>query len=911
MGRRSRLALLVLPAIVAVLLGIPPAGFPGTAPDPVTAAPMHLEQQAITSALPLNAHAWNTTLRVPGPDASSTPTSALMATPPPILPPTVPVVLTFLTASRNTTLTQTYASPAGPWALILLNYTGTAVSGVYDSSYRAYVNQSMVLFGTTPEYGTWTVLQDLTEYSANFHGSFNLTFLLGAAVTSGYFLTSLSIAFYPVPAGASAPAEPTVIVPLWYRVTETTAAPTVYTDVNVPSNAVNATLELFTYGFGPDEFWYSSAPGYRYLAVGANGTEIARVLPFQYVNTGGIDLFTWRPITAAYTLNDRPYRLNVTAALGLLEGSVNLTAHLQGISASSDWITSGSLLLFTDPSASASSFDLSAYQFSAPPPVIASSSTYERETAGVSYRYASTVGLPSGPTVVNLWRNLSFTSDLEGGASWAGATWSNFTGDEVASETTRAGTDTSTRAMEFRFTMSIGSAFVETSSNNGSYPIYGNFTTLFNGVDQRWSEHDTDADPTTGLSVAHAISHEVVAPVNSYGGMEELTSPNAALLLSIDSVQSETSDLYVASQTGTAGLSSYAHLLVGAGYQPPGPYNAETVYQNVVSAPLLASLAVSQPATDVGVPVTFSVATAGGAGTATIGWYGLPTGCDGAAATSFACTPSVPGLFTVTALATDPQGTLAVSNAVLVQVDARPTVSAAVDRSVAPTGGTVNLSGTIEGGTGALMCAVTAPGLSTITGPCGPVAASFTIGSSTAGNLTLTLTVTDALGVTSAATPVTVSFVDAPTVSLLGPSGSVYVYTPVDLAPYVTGGAAPFVYSWILNGTPIDSAGGPTFEFVPLGAGNYTFAVTVSDGAGHTVASADVLVTAVPRPSNGSATPITAASSSGVDPIAYVLLGLVVGVAAGVGLMALLPARKRPAKRPGPRRSGAPPRAQP
>ncbi|HEV2231061.1 MAG TPA: hypothetical protein VGS18_02615, partial [Thermoplasmata archaeon] len=88
--------------------------------------------------------------------------------PPPTLPGTTPVVVNVLSGSSSKTtsfFSENFTAPSGTWALIVVNYTGSVVSAVYDSSYRLYIDQSLVLLGTSPEYGTWNVLKDLTPYT--------------------------------------------------------------------------------------------------------------------------------------------------------------------------------------------------------------------------------------------------------------------------------------------------------------------------------------------------------------------------------------------------------------------------------------------------------------------------------------------------------------------------------------------------------------------------------------------------------------------------------------------------------------------------------------------------------------------------------------------------------------------------
>ncbi len=886
------LVLLCLPGLSIIAEG-PAAATPPVAAD---APPAHVADPSTAPAVtPGVGHLpWNLTVAAPAPPLAGTSTSAVFAEPPPPLPDTIPVVLPLLTASKNTTYSENLSAPTGTWARVVLNYTGEAVNGVYDSSYRAYLDQSLVLFGTTPEYGTWTVLKDLTEYSVLFHGTFNLTFLLGAAVTNGYFLSSLTLSFYPVPNGTRAPVEPTAVVPLWYRLSFSSTSPTISVLLHVPHNVTNATLELYLYGFGPDEFWYSTTPGYRYLELFANSTPFASVLPFPYINTGGIDLFTWRPITGAFTLNDRPYDLNVTAALGMLEGTVNLTARLSGLSPGSTWIAGGSLLLYTDPNASSAS--LTSYAFSTPAPVIqtSGSSSYD-ETASIAYHYSSVLDLPGGPANVTLWTNESYSSAATFNQNWLGASWSNLTAVErmsaASTTSTAVGLFSQDQTYAFPLAMSLGQAFVETSSNNGSYPIYGNFTSYLDDLGQEWNETVTAGGPgPSAVRFAHVDDH-VTGAVNLYAGEEELTGPNAGLLLAITFIQSQTTKFYAESSASVEGGASYDHLLIGSAYQPNGAYGVETVLANVVSSPLLASVSASVPSLDVGGTLTLTAAVAGGSAPYAVSWLGLPPGCASQAALTFSCTPSAAGTYTVSAVVSDHTGALAPVTSVPVLIDPLPTIALSSNRTAVDVGDSIALSAAVSGGTAPLACRWSVDsGPWTAPASCGDL---FVLNATAVGALSVRAEVVDATGATALASPGAVFNVSAlPLIALQAPSPTAAtVYQPVVLSADVSGGAGPLEITWFLNGTALAGFAGPVVTFVPLAPGSYTFSAAVSDAAGASSVSGGAVVTVKAAPI--ATAPATQANPGGLDWSAFLAIGLGVGLVAGLMLLTLLGPRRR------------------
>ncbi|MCI4346163.1 MAG: hypothetical protein L3K07_05360, partial [Thermoplasmata archaeon] len=150
------------------------------------------------------------------PVAVPPPVSVIGAEPDPSLPSTVPSVIVFPVNISSGAAKVNFTAPSGgPWARILLNFTGTVVPDVYDSSYRAYLDGVLILFGTTPEYGTWQVLRDLTEYSSLFTGTVNLYFQLSAADITGHFIEAVSLTFYPVYPGTAPPPAANEVLPLW------------------------------------------------------------------------------------------------------------------------------------------------------------------------------------------------------------------------------------------------------------------------------------------------------------------------------------------------------------------------------------------------------------------------------------------------------------------------------------------------------------------------------------------------------------------------------------------------------------------------------------------------------------------------------------------------------------------------
>ncbi|HYK92489.1 MAG TPA: peptide-N4-asparagine amidase [Thermoplasmata archaeon] len=916
-----RLALRATLAAGLFLLGlflVPPAS-PGSAPplaspaghavgNPAPPLTRALASPVLSPGFPLNETLGGTGT----PSASGNPSSVVYAEPSPPVPNTIPVMMYLLNASRSSQYSQNLTAPAGTWARIVLNYTGVGVNGVFDSSYRGFLDRSMVLFGTTPEYGQWTVLQDLTEYSVLFHGVFNLTFLLGVAVPpGGYFLTSLSLAFYPVPAGSAPPSEPMGIAPLWYRVSPTSSAPIVYVDTVLPTNITNATLELYAYGLNTDEFWYLEQPGLREVQVFSNGTQIASVLPFTYINTGGILLFTWRPITGAFTLEDRPYRLNLTGALGLLEGARNLTVRVNGISPGATWFVGGSILYDTAPTAGvASSWT---YSVSNPAPTITSDGvTYYDETATASVHYGASWGTPGGPVNVSTWANESYSRATTLNQHWLGASWNNTTSEErmtLTSITTGpSGDSKQVQTFDFPLAMDGGSQFIETSSTGGTYPIYGNFTTYLDNVVQEWNETQRTTGTVSAWTGYQHVDDRLTGGVNIDSGYEELLGPGAGLDISHSLIETQTTKLYSQLSASPTGGGSYTHLVIGAAYQPTTASLAETILTNVVSSPLFAGLATSQSNIDLGGSATFSVDVSGGTVPYTFSWVGLPPGCTAANASILACTPTTPGSYSVSVVVSDASGALAATSGAALTVN--PSLSASVQMNVSAldVGQSVSANASLTGGSAPYTCRWSVSG-----GPwgaSGTCGVGFTYTAVAAGSFHFSVQVTDGIGASftsSSGGDLTVS--DVPSVSIEAPSANATaVGSPLALTAFATGGSGNLLFTWTVNGTAVSDVWGPQFTFVPTGPGAFSISVSVRDSTGASAMGGSVSIAVSPAsppagPSTGSGTGLP----GGLDWTAFLVIGLGLGLVAGLVIGVLLSGKRRPPARRVAARPAAPP----
>jgi hypothetical protein len=104
---------------------------------------------------------------------------------------------------------------------------------------------------------------------------------------------------------------------------------------------------------------------------------------------------------------------------------------------------------------------------------------------------------------------------------------------------------------------------------------------------------------------------------------------------------------------------------------------------------------------DAGMPITLVLAAAGGSGDLAYAWAGLPGGCAGSDAPSLTCSPTEPGTFSVTIAVNDSNRATILSPAMIVSVNALPSVgSLTASPGSVLAGEWLTLSATLVGGTG-------------------------------------------------------------------------------------------------------------------------------------------------------------------------------------------------------------------
>lgn len=919
-----RSAVVVAAALAALVLGIPGgwgAGAtpgPGSLPEPARApAPTGLpwahsssppatpvpEMGATgpgggTGAWAVIRPAWNMT-PAPGvvvPAARGLPVSAVPVEIAPELPSTTP---TYLNLTRNLVdccFQQNVSLPSGTWSRIVLNLTGWIQPSVYDSSYEMYIDQVPVVFGTTPEYGTWTVIEDLTEYSALLRGVANITFLLGAATLGGEFLTNLSLVFYPVPAGAHPPREPDQFIPLWYRAKFVPTRLAWWQTTAVPSDVVNATLELWAYGFGADEFWYNAAPPaspYRALTVSIDGRAIATEYPFEFINTGGIDLLMWRPVTGVQTTADRAQRFDVTADLGLLEGVHNWTLNMTGVSAGSDWIDDGVLALYTNTSVTGAHLVQYAAHLGGVSQRAAGNLTEVASTT--NYTAESSIDWRNGTTNVTAETSEVFSMNSSAASRVVGGTtlgWSNVTGRALrVSSLTWAGfggASGGSYRFDVPFEVHAGTLFVESRSTGGGYPIFGNATSYCDDVLQVWNE-TSRAFPAGGPASSTEFYDVLLGGNGRFTGAEELTGPNAALLLGLNqsSVVSNVPRTFELASGFGALAGSSTHRVVATATGPPPPDESASVVVDALSGTLAVGGVLPATFTDVGVASVLTSVVLGGVGPFQYTWSNLPNGCASSASADLLCRPAVSGNASVALRVNDSLGDSLSASVTELVVAVDPSVRVIADRPAVDAGGSVNFTARVEGGTGPFRCSWSVG--ETAVGGAQNCSTPFPEVAPGVGTVRVSVEVDDAVGVLNASpvaslsvvAPVAASVeaVGAPTATELNATAGSTAHLIVN----VSGGVGPFAVTWYNDSGEVGTGLSLNLTVGPAGSTEGVYVAITDSGGGANQSATFVLYSISPFASRG------APNSNGPGfPTTLVLIGAGFGAVALVAVLLVL-----------------------
>ncbi|HKV89803.1 MAG TPA: peptide-N4-asparagine amidase, partial [Thermoplasmata archaeon] len=717
---------------------------------------------------------------------------------------------------------------------------------------------------------------------------------------TGYFESSLTLSFYPPPPGGPVPPEPSKVVPIWTKYVQA-SLPVVSATATVPRNASAASLELWSYGFGStggDEFWWASAAPARSVDLSLDGTPFVAAYPFPSLNTGGVDLFLWRPLPAAYTLSYRPQTINLTGALGAIDGTHTYNVTIGNRHATDPWWTAGTLLLWTDPNVSGAALVSSGATWPSP---MNSGTTV---TSATSFHFSSTLTTSAGPVGVATQGSGTFReTEVSTVGGMNGTSWTNISQSSgLATQTTVTGpngTAFANSTRKFTFSTDLGSRFVESSNTGGGYPIEGNATIFMLNFQQEWTELATWATVPAGgprVSSSETIDNEVSGANGIFSTEEKLTSATASpQVLAYTLIQSATPKYTAELRNDATGTSGYARVLTGSDYQPTDPNLSETILENrltTVPAPLGVVVTTTPDPVDLGQTVTLSAIARGGAGVYGYSWSGLPPGCGPSASAFVTCAPSLPGTYAPVAVVTDSSGASAPSAGGLVVVAPRLGATLVASAPGSDVGLALSFAVAISGGVPPFACSWSVGGTPS-TAPCNQSVPATT---SVAGSIVATVFVTDGTGALVNATSPAIPIHDA-LIALLqpvDPTAHARVGVASNYTVAVEGGTAPVALTWYLGDSVLPGFNGTSLSFVPDKTGNLSISVRAVDAAGGATRS-NALTVPVAGAASSNTTGPNPGSSSSSETVFWVAVGL--AALAGVEAIFLL-ARYLPPKPP-------------
>ena len=263
------------------------------------------------------------------------------------------------------------AQCAGPWAKVVLDWSGSVAGRQYDRLAGVWIGGAEVLRTSTPEPDddgiTWHVAKDITSFTPLLRGPQPLVVDLGNIVNSTYtgvYHMTLTVTYYTADRHHPAPRAADRIVPLsgdaspgWYSLPPGGSASK---SVVFPRNLIGARLEVYARGGGCDEQWFDAVPSdlaatspdflcgggpYREVQVSVDGRPAGLAQPYPVVYSGGIVPTLWRPIPAVDQFLTLPYDIDLTPFAGELVDGQPHTVTLTPYGAADGWTVDGSLFL--------------------------------------------------------------------------------------------------------------------------------------------------------------------------------------------------------------------------------------------------------------------------------------------------------------------------------------------------------------------------------------------------------------------------------------------------------------------------------------------------------------------------------------------------------------------------------------
>jgi hypothetical protein len=284
---------------------------------------------------------------------------------------------------------------------------------------------------------------------------------------------------------------------------------------------------------------------------------------------------------------------------------------------------------------------------------------------------------------------------------------------------------------------------------------------------------------------------------------------------------------------------------------------------------------------------TFSSTTTGGAIPYSYQWYVNNSAVTGASGPNWTFTPLSIGTYIIYLNVTDTNSVIAKSNVAIATVEITIIVNITPVHLKMNLGHNQTFSSSVSGGTTPYgyqwyLNDTSVPGATN---------SNWTFVPITTGSYRVYLNVTDALNLKTQSNIVTdITVYPQLAVSISPTSMNMTIGTPQTFSSIVSGGAQPYTYQWVLNGTAITGATSSTWIFTPTQIGNYTVYLRVTDSLGNQALSnvaTNILVysplSSITLVSGGSdyTTPVVIISGgggTGASATARVSNGVIIGI---------------------------------
>jgi hypothetical protein len=316
----------------------------------------------------------------------------------------------------------TYAPPTscrGHWSKVVLTVDFTVTAGrQFDRTASLYLGNANIFYGTTAEpratlSPSWHVERDVSDLSALLKTAQTGQAIVYNVVDSTYtglIYGTAKLLFYPADFRNPPAIVPDAVIPVSgvnspYELDTTASQLT--TSVIAPRNTVKAYLDVIAQSQSSDEFWYLCAPNdvagklaacpstaFRETEITIDGKPAGVAPVYPWIYTGGIDPYLWEPIVGVQTLNFKPYRVDLTPFAGVLSDGAPHTVGVSVFNASSYFLATANLLLYTDPFRSQTGGRLLENTLSAAP----TPSVIEKLTTDAAGNTTGTVTVDSGRT---------------------------------------------------------------------------------------------------------------------------------------------------------------------------------------------------------------------------------------------------------------------------------------------------------------------------------------------------------------------------------------------------------------------------------------------------------------------------------------------------------------------------------